>query len=273
MEAMKSILDAYEEKLPGLTKVVSENIFPLEQAIFESKKAISPQESDLAYQLFANNAPRFNEIGQEIIRENARSQAAGDLEILSGAGGDLVRKGASLAKEIDPQFERLRSALATSGEELLGSLDLGGELSGSERAEIDRSLARDNAAMGTFDTPTAIQTITNALNFGKAGEARKAQRQTSASQAVGAVGSITPGTRSGVDPLLAGVGRASVPNQGAGVAPGINQSVGQSGLGFGTNVLNTVAGTQQQYGAANSRDALDRVVQGLGGLGALFGKR
>jgi hypothetical protein len=273
MEAMNSILTAYEKHLPGLTKVAAENLFPLEQAVFDTKAAIAPQEADLLYRLFAGNAPRLNKIGQQILRDNALAQAAGEAAVLAGTGGDLIRRSVDLSKEIDPQFERIRNAVAASSEGLLKGLDLGGELSGSERAEISRSLARDNAAMGTSDVPTAIQTITNALKFGKAGEARKQQRQETGARVVGAIGSIAPNVRSGIDPLLTGVGRPSVPNTGAAVNTGINPNIGQSGLGFGNNVLGLVGQTQNLYGQAQSRDAFDRVVQGLGGIGALFGKR
>lgn len=260
-ESMREVLEAMQDRLPGLMQVIGGNIGGFEQNLMNARKSIAPQDAALQTQLYKEFAPALNQAGQEVARSNALAQAGTERDVLAGPGAEVIRQADKLNREIDPEFFKTREAMGKASSGLLGSLDFGDALSGAERSEVERSLARDNQSSGNLDTNSAISTISNALTFGKAGEARKNQRAQTGSMAIGAIGGVAPNMRQGIDVLQTGVGRASGPNAGGQQFKGVNDQVGQSGLGLGQNIFGSATqfGLQANDINANRRDSLDRV--------------
>jgi hypothetical protein len=173
-------------------------------------------------------------------------------------------------KEADPEAYRARELALANLEQLQGSLtDPNAGLSGAERAEIDRSLARENYARGTGATPTATSTVSNAMAFGGAGEARKQQRQSAIANAAQlAAGAVQP-LSSRIDTFQLTTGRPSV-NQGEARTGGARE-VGQESNAMGMNLFGNASQMRQQENQINAsrKDALDSLTQGVSAAGGI----
>ena len=256
-ESMASILEAYKANLPGLSNVIQQELLPMAQAQQNASAIINPQQAALQAELYAKYGPQLNQIGNQIAQQNAMSQATSDLNVLKGPGQELIKQGIEAQKLADPEFYTARAQTGDAVSKLLSSIDLSG-LSGGERAEVERSLNRDNVARGTNATPTATSTVANAMTFGNALNNKRAQMNQAIQTATGFMG----GAKSGVDPFQVATGRSSNNNTGESKFTGV-QDVSQAGLNFGNNVLNQ-AGQMQQTAMginANRRDSLDRFNQ------------
>lgn len=261
-ESMASILEAYKNNLPGLSQVIQQELLPMAQAQQNASAAINPQQAQLQADLYAKYGPQLNQIGNQIAQQNAMSQATSDLNVLKGPGQELIKQGIEAQRMADPEYYAARAQAGDAVKNLIGSINLNG-LSGSERAEVERSLNRDNAARGTGATPTATSTVANAMTFGNALGNKRSQM----AQAIQTAGNFMGAARSGVDPFQVATGRSSTQNTGENKFTGL-QDVSQAGLSFGNNVLNTAGQLQQTAMGinANRRDSVDRFSQVMGSL-------
>jgi hypothetical protein len=231
------------------------------------REEISPREQALNKRLYEEFGPEFARIGSQIARQNAEAQAATDLGVVRGTGRELVREAMRTQREADPEAYRARELALANLEQLQGSLtDPNAGLSGAERAEIDRSMARENFARGTGATPTATSTVANAMAFGQAGEARKAQRQSAIANAAQlAAGAVQP-LSSRIDTFQLTTGRPSV-NQGEARTGGARE-VGQESNAMGMNLFGNASQMRQQENQLNAqrKTALDQFTQVMGSL-------
>ena len=120
---------------------------------------------------------------------------------------------------------------------LLGSINVNG-LSGSERAEISRSLARDNAMRGT-ENPTALSTIGNAMTFGS----QLQKKRDSLGQALTQAPQVAPTLSSGINAFQTTTGRSNSANTGIPQFSGTQQT-GSSTQNQTSGILNNIAGFQ-----------------------------
>ena len=139
-------------------KAYGSNLLPLIQKQLEAAKLYEPGMQDLKEQLsprqnaldlknYQDYGSQFAKTGSDIARQNAEEQAKTDLGIVSGTGRQLAREAMITQREADPEAYKAREIALQQLQNLTGSLtspDAG--LSGSERTEIDRSLARENFA-------------------------------------------------------------------------------------------------------------------------------
>lgn len=256
-ESMASILSAYQQNLPGLSAAIQKELLPMAQAQQDASAAINPQQAKLQADLYAQYGPQLNKIGSDIAAQNAMAQAQSDLGVLQGPGQELIKQGIEAQKLADPEFYATRAATSKGVNDLLGSIDVNG-LSGGERAEVERSLNRDNAKRGVNDTPTNTSTVQNAMTFGNALSGKRQQMM----QAIQSASGFLQNARSGIDPFQVATGRSSGQNTGENKFTGV-QDVSQAGLNFGNNVLNQTGQMQQTAMGinANRRDSLDRFNQ------------
>ena len=264
-ESMAEVMKAYRENLVPMIQQQIAAARQYEPEMQRLREEISPREQALNADLYARFGPQFAKTGSEIARQNAQAQAETDLGIVRGTGRDLVREAMQTQKEADPEAYRARELALASLEKLQGSLlDPNAGLGGGERAEIERSLARENFARGTGATPTATSTVANAMAFGQAGEARRAQRQSAiAGAAQLAAGAVQP-LSSRVDTFQLTTGRPSV-NTGE-QRSGAAREVGQESNAMGMNLFGNTAQMRQQQNQINAsrRSALDQFTQGIG---------
>ena len=269
-ESMESVMKAYRDNLIPMIQNQVQAAQQYEPAMQKLRAEISPKDQQLNADLYRQFGPQFAKTGSDIARQNAQAQAETDLGIVSGTGRDLVREAMRTQKEADPEAYRARELALQNLEQLQGSLtDPNAGLSGAERAEIDRSLARENYARGTGATPTATSTVANALAFGGAGEARKQQRQSAIANAAQlATGAVQP-LSSKIDTFQLTTGRPSI-NQGEQRTGGARE-VGQESNAMGMNLFGNAAQMRQQENQINAsrKDALDALTQGVSAAGGI----
>ena len=266
-ESMAEVMKAYRENIIPMIQQQVAAARQYEPEMQKLREEISPKEQALNKRLYEEFGPEFARIGSQIARQNAQAQAETDLGIVSGTGRELVREAMRTQKEADPEAYRARELALSNLEQLQGSLtDPNAGLSGAERAEIDRSMARENFARGTGATPTATSTVSNALAFGQAGEARKAQRQSAIANAAQlAAGAVQP-LSSRIDTFQLTTGRPSV-NQGE-ARTGAAREVGQESNAMGMNLFGNASQMRQQENQINAqrKSALDQFSQVMGSL-------
>lgn len=255
-ESTAAMLQAYSEHLPELSRVTAEQLLPFAQAQQHANAVINPQQLALQTQLYQQFGPQLNEIGNQIARQNAVAQAGTDLAVLQGPGNELIKQGLAAQQLVDPEFFRTRALASDKTAELLNSVNLGG-LSGGERAEIERSTARDNAARG-IEAPTATSTVSNAMNFGNALNNKRAVL----ANAINTATSFLPASKTGIDPFQVATGRSGTANTGENKFTGTND-VGGAGTQLANNVLGQIGSFQNTAMGinANRRDSLDRFGQ------------
>jgi hypothetical protein len=269
-ESMAEVMKAYRENIIPMIQQQVAAARQYEPEMQKLREEISPKEQALNKRLYEEFGPEFARIGSQIARQNAQAQAETDLGIVSGTGRELVREAMRTQKEADPEAYRARELALQNLEKLQGSLtDPNAGLSGAERAEIDRSMARENFARGTGATPTATSTVSNAMAFGQAGEARKAQRQSAIANAAQlAAGSVQP-LSSRIDTFQLTTGRPSI-NQGE-ARTGAAREVGQESNAMGMNLFGNASQMRQQENQINAsrKDALDALTQGVSAAGGI----
>jgi len=271
-ESMDSVMKAYANNLIPLIQSQVKAAQSYEPAMQQLRSEISPREQQLNLDLYKQFGPAFSQVSSDIARQNAEAQAATDLGVVSGTGRDLVREAMKTQKEADPEAYRARELALANLEQLQGSLtDPNAGLSGAERAEIDRSMARENFARGVGATPTATSTVANAMAFGQAGEARKAQRQSAIANAAQlAAGAVQP-LSSRIDTFQLTTGRPAV-NFGEQRTGGATQ-VGQESNAMGMNLFNNANQMRQQENQINAsrKDTLDQVMGITSSIGNVAG--
>ena len=264
-ESTADMLQAYTQYFPGLMTATNSQLLPTAQAQLASDKAVSPGQNQLAFDLYKQFGPMFNQIGSQIENQQKLSSAQTDADVLSGPGAEIARQTQKIRQEADPAVYAAQQAIAKQAGNLANSIDMNG-LSGSERAEVERKLNQDNQAGGRTDLTGGINTVNNAMQFGSALQGK----QQRLGQALGSASGALAGADSKFDPVQAALGRSST-SAGDGKFGGPVQNSGSNANSMGGAFLGQVGAMKQQENQINSqrRDSLDRVAQGFGMVGSL----
>lgn len=260
-ESMNDILSAYQKNLPGLAQTTAAQVLPYERALLEAQKEIQPQYTAQQVELYKKYGPELNAIGQMMAESNARSQAANEAGILTGAGKDLVTNARALQEQVDPEFYKLRALGATKYADLLNSYDPN-KLTPGTSSEIERNLNRQGNQLGLTATPTSTNTISSALTYGQG-----LQNQRSAlSNVLAQLPNQMQSSRSGIDVMQTAVGRGSAPAQGQNQLLSYNQTpFGQPVQQMGNQLFGAASTLQGQKNALddNNLSGLEKVHKGI----------
>src|ERR1051326_3492575 len=267
-------VQAIYDLLPYLNAAVNQGAVPSAIAQLQASQATSPGYADLMTKLYNTYGPQLNAIGNEILNRNALAQANTENQVLTGPGTDLVKNAYGLSQVYDKPYYDTRAQAAGRMSDLLNSIDLSGKLSTTENNQIAQGLARQNVQSGTLNAPSASNAVSNAMQYGQAGYARKQQAISNLSDALSKASAFLPASKSGVDVFQVATGRPSQANPGAAQFTGVNTatSTGQQG-GFGL-AGSTLGNMTQSYIAqmqmnAQKKDWLDQFNQFASGLGSL----
>lgn len=243
---MANNVRALTDLLPLYSKAISGQIIPQAQAQLAAAEATSPEYNNLMARLYKQYGPQLNQIGSDIARQNALNSAETDKLVLEGPGRDLVKQALEIAKIYDPEYFKTRETSSNRLNELLNSIDLTSGLSGSERAEIERSQAQEGGRRGTYNAPSNLDTISNAMQFGNAGFDRLQKNRSALSTAIANATAALPTFKSGVDVFQVATGKSSVPNSGENKFTGINNTAYDNAASLGAGLLGHTVSTQQQ---------------------------
>lgn len=269
-EISEASLQNLVKYLPQYMQAAAGQVLPTEQAKLDAAKVVSPQQAQLEYDIYSRYAPQFSRVGTDIAGQEQLGQAANDLATVQGTGGQLADALVTAQRRADPEFYRMREIAASQAGRLDASLDDPNEgLSGSERMEIDRSLARNNLARGT-EAPTATSAVGDAMAFGAAGQARKTQKQNAIANALGLTAGAAPSTKSGIDIGAATINRP-INNTGE-FRLGAPKETGSESFQAAGNLFNQFqnTGTQAALGNQNRKTGIDRFTEGVGAVGSFF---
>lgn len=230
---MAGQVQAITDLLPAYSRAVAGQIIPQAQAELAAQQVTSPQLAELMTRLYEQYGPQLNKIGTDIGRQNALEQAKTDSMVLAGPGRKLIEEALSAAKIYDPEYFKTRELASSRLGDLLRSIDISGNLSGSERAEVERSLAQEGGRRGTYNAPSNLETVSNAMQFGDKGFQRQQQNRGMLSAAISNATAALPAFKSGTDVFQVATGKSSQPNTGEGKFAGVN-NVG--------NAINTASG-------------------------------
>tara|TARA_R100001082_G_scaffold46617_1_gene24861 strand:- start:967 stop:1977 length:1011 start_codon:yes stop_codon:yes gene_type:complete len=180
--------------------------------------------------------PQYGQLASDEAYREAMSEAGKQVDVLRGPGAQLISEARALSRQADPEFYGRRAQTGAMLGDLLGSfIDpstreefitdstgklvanpaydpkrpggyFTGALSGSERAEIDRSIAQNRARSGSTGGPTPMSdVVANAMMFGQGVQ----NRRDALGRALGQATSFLPASRSGFDPFQVAMGRPS----------------------------------------------------------------
>jgi len=240
-ETTAEMLRAMTENLPGLMAVTNNQILPNELAQAQASAQVSPLYADINKNIYDTTGRELNEIGNEIARSNAMSQAGTDLEVLKGPGRELVKEGLETAKLYDPEYFETRDLMADRLKDLMS-----GTLTGGEREEVTRAVNQGNFKQGVSQAPSAVNTVSNAMTFGNATRDRLAQ---ALSLATGTL----PTFKSNVDVFQQATGRPSMVNTGesrTGTAK--TQGIGAQAQAQSQGLMNQIGANQRHSIGINS---------------------
>lgn len=248
-ESAAQVLQAWTQSMPGLMKIMQQEVGPTEQAFFNSQQNIAPQAGQLNADIYKTIAPQLADTDTGIANS-----------LLQGQGADNVRLAHDLQMGVDKPWYEARDQAGSKLAELLGGMNPN-ELTGSERAEVERGVGRERAASGNLGSPDAQDVVGNALTFGSALMAKK----NAVGAAINNATNFLSQGKSGVDTFAQATGKTGTQAMGNQFyAP--NQ--GQNAFTTGNNAYNQITGLKQQENDinANRRDSLDRFTGFMGSL-------
>lgn len=262
-EGTDAMLKAYINNLPALLRTTGANLGPFEQQLIEAARVTTPMQNQLQLDTSREFMPQFTELGLQDERQVGLGRIGNETEMMEAAApwATALR---GLEDAANPEMAKIREASMGPLLQMMGSLSDPSQMSATERAEIERSLARDRVSTGNVN-PTSSATVDAAMQFGDAGEARKRDKQgaiqAALQSAIGAGQSFSSpvnayGAVTGKSTPLYTQGQMSMadkPTEGMGLSQGL---LGQTG--------ENVRGAQQIN--ANRRSGLD---VGLGAAQAL----
>jgi len=247
---------AMTDLLPFYNEALYKQILPEEEARYNATEQMSPKYNQLSLDLLKQFGPQF-----------AEANAGIDLGILQGTGQELVDEALALYRKADPEFFATRELTSNRLADLMGNIDLTGGLSGSERAEIERSLGQDALNRGSANAPSQLDTVSNAMRFGEAGRKRQLENQSELSKAVAAATAFLPASRTGIDPYQIATGKTSTAGF-AGVTPAKNSASAAQGGSQIVDTNNQFKLAQMQINSQKKdwADYLNQVTSSIGNL-------
>lgn len=213
-ETTDQILRSYAMNIPDVLRATASQSVPLAQADLAAAQSVASGYNDL------------NALNTEAQNKNAIAQ-------LTGSGGDVAMAAKALEDKVNPEYAAIRNKAATQTGNLLDSINLNG-LSGGERAEVERALAKSNHATGTLGLDNATTAVSNAMSFGD----RLAQKRAELSNIVGGANNFLQGKNSTFNPVSTAL------TQGNTIMPSSNNA-----FQFGSGTMGNIT---QATGAQNA---------------------
>lgn len=247
-ETTEKALRAYKDYYPEYADMLRQEA----GRELERQQELYPEQLKLAQQQLAAAkafVPQYGQLASDEAYREAMSEAGKQVDVLRGPGGQLIDEAYAKAQQVDPEFYGRRAQAGAMLGDLLRSFtdprtgQFTGELTGGERAEVERQVNRARQMRGGLGGPQNVSDIVSqAMQFGQAAQRKRDQL----GQALGVATSFLPASRSGFDPLQVALGRPSQQFGAQQFAPpqAVAPTQGQAGQFMG----NVMAGARQSAG-------------------------
>lgn len=210
-ETTGQALTAFRENYPAYAEMLRQEA----GRELERQQELYPEQLKLAQQQLAAAkafVPQYGQLASDEALREAMEEAGKQVDVLRGPGGQLIDEAYAKAQQVDPEFYGRRAQAGAMLGDLLRSFTdpetgrFTGELSGGERAEVERQVNRARQMRGGLGGPQNVSDIVSqAMQFGQAAQRKRDQL----GQALGVATSFLPASRSGFDPLQVALGRPS----------------------------------------------------------------
>tara|TARA_R100001463_G_scaffold123922_3_gene180800 strand:- start:819 stop:1763 length:945 start_codon:yes stop_codon:yes gene_type:complete len=212
--------------------------------------------------------PQFNKLQSDEAFKQLIRRLGADVTAMRGPGKALVDETEALKRQVDDPYYRTRDQAGNLTRDLLNQFvdpatgKFTGELSGGERAEVDRFLNRQQQTSGNLGGPQSLMNIVSkAQAFGQGAQSKR----NALGQALGVATSFLPAAKSGFDPLQVALGRpAGQFNTQTFTQPNLATNTGNQASNFFNQAMTT--GRQSAGFKANQPSSLDNfsTMQNLG---------
>ncbi len=236
--------------LPEYVKAELDLAGKMEDLRYGKSAEFSPKYAALMEELYSAYAPKLNAIGRDIISDNRLADSLTDLEVLQGPGKDLIATALETSKTLDPEFFQTRATVNEGLQKLIGSIDLGGQLSAGEQSQIERATNQQMERLGVGTSPAPINVVGSAMTYGNAQRQRELENQQAFGQALGLATQSMPSMRYGLDPVQTALGRPSI-NPGEGKFTGISQPDFSDATQLTGNFMNYMSNLNQSQTQAD----------------------
>lgn len=259
---------SYVDWLPSIVQTTAGQQPAIDRVMAGSAAYLTPEYSKIGLENLMNYGVPYAQVGQDINRVNALGQAGTDLAVLQGPGRQLATTAKEISQTVDPEYYKTRETASNRLGDLMNSIDLN-RLSGSERAEVERSLNTSLTATGNLGLDNATNAVQNAMQFGSALQTKR----DALGRAIQTATNFLPAANSKFDAVQTALGRPSTSNPGTAQFQGVQQAGSQAfGVGSGAmsqagNIYNTQQGLQWE---ANKRSSpmgvMDSITAGVGNV-------
>lgn len=271
-ESMASMLQSYAKYLPGVIDVTAAQQPNIAQHQLEATQATQPGYNQLNLEQAQQYAVPLAQVGQQVANSNALAGAQTNLNQIQGPGGQAALAAAELAKQTNPNYYKVQDAASNKAVDLMNSINLKG-LSGGEQSAVERSLAQSNSGTGNLGLNNALNTTSNAMNFGGAFN----QKLGALGNALGAANqTATSAQNTGFNPVNIALGQpnaSTMGNFGTGTFTNTNAGTqnasANNAFNFGQGLMNNQTNTNNAaIGAASSAygSQMGMIGQVAGGL-------
>ncbi len=263
-ESSSAMFQALQQYAPGAIQAISETLPGTAQKTLEAQQQTAPGYAALQNQIYGQYGPEANRIGSEINNQNQLAAAQTEANVAQGPGKGLVNLALQEQQQLDPEYYKSRAATSDALNKWLSSYSPT-ELSGSELEQINRGISGRQGPL----TPSALNTVKNAQEFGNAAT----QRWQNFGNAVLGASSALPGFKSGLTgfeiatrrPLTSNTGENRLSSPTA-IDP---QSTANNNFGFANNALSNIV--SQQNAQINKTRSFDtRVNEAIGSLSGII---
>ena len=251
---LKSIVSGLAKQYPQLVQVLGAQNLAIAENEQNTREAIAPREQALSAGLYKQYAPQYGEVGSGV-----------DLAALNGAGGQSVMASDALDRAIDPEYFASRDASSSKLGQLLSGMNPN-ELTGAERENIARGLARSGYRSGELNSPSNQGAINAALTYGSALDTKRSGVANAINTATAAI----PTFKSGRDTFTQATSGARESNKVFGGATDFGGNSAAAGAKSGEDALGVTAGINTQKRQLNTqrRTSLDNTMAVVDSVGS-----
>lgn len=262
-ETTGAALDAYKTSYPDYAKTMRTQTGLDLASQLDFLKQYGP---DFAAQNLAQQRafqPLFNQLQSDEAFKQLMRQVGAQTSVMRGPGKALVDETEAMKRQVDSPYYRTRDKAGDLTRDLLNQFvdpatgKFTGELSGGERAEVDRFLNRQQQTSGNLGGPQSLMNIVSkAQAFGQGAQSKR----NALGQALGVATSFLPAAKSGFDPLQVALGRpAGQFNTQTFTQPNLATNTGNQASNFFNQAMAT--GRQSAGFQANQPSMLGKIQQ------------